>query len=245
MKLTFILASLLLLSSNFLLASGLTSSQVARVIDGDTIVLIDGRHVRLLGLNTPELARKNKPSEPGGTQAKRWLTQRIEGSIVRLEIGQQAYDKYGRLLAHIFDTNDNHINLELISNGIATISIIPPNVKYAQSFLTAQQTAIAAKLGLWNIKKYQVQPLQNINLSNAHGWHRILVKPYKILRYKKSSRLIINNQFYLKIPKNNLQYFASLHSYLGKELEVSGWISTYKGRKSMRLLHSSAMSQKK
>ncbi|MHB8822818.1 MAG: thermonuclease family protein, partial [Pseudomonadaceae bacterium] len=37
---------------------------VAQVIDGDTLRLTDGRSVRLIGLNTPELGRKGRAAEP-------------------------------------------------------------------------------------------------------------------------------------------------------------------------------------
>ena len=40
----------------------LESVQVERVIDGDTVVLGDGRHVRIIGVNTPEMNwRKYNP----------------------------------------------------------------------------------------------------------------------------------------------------------------------------------------
>ncbi|WP_376748670.1 thermonuclease family protein, partial [Stutzerimonas nitrititolerans] len=38
--------------------------KVAQVIDGDTLRLVDGRSVRLIGLNTPELGRKGRRAEP-------------------------------------------------------------------------------------------------------------------------------------------------------------------------------------
>ena len=37
------------------------TARVARVIDGDTLALADGRHVRMLGINAPELAMRAPP----------------------------------------------------------------------------------------------------------------------------------------------------------------------------------------
>ena len=40
------------------------------VIDGDTVVLNDKRHIRLIGINTPELSHNQKPSENGAEIAR-------------------------------------------------------------------------------------------------------------------------------------------------------------------------------
>ena len=39
----------------------LPTYNVRKVVDGDTLRLVDGRSVRLIGLNAPELARKGRP----------------------------------------------------------------------------------------------------------------------------------------------------------------------------------------
>lgn len=43
---------------------GLASVQVQRVVDGDTLRLTDGRSVRMIGLNAPELGKKAVPTSP-------------------------------------------------------------------------------------------------------------------------------------------------------------------------------------
>ena len=44
--------------------------EVADVHDGDTVRLVDGRKLRLIGFNTPELARDESPAEPLATEAR-------------------------------------------------------------------------------------------------------------------------------------------------------------------------------
>ena len=44
-------------------------AKVQRVIDGDTIVLSDGRRVRYIGMNTPELHHPTKPVQCFGEEA--------------------------------------------------------------------------------------------------------------------------------------------------------------------------------
>src|SRR5687768_17229147 len=58
---------------------------VARVYDGDTVVLEDGKHVRLLGINTPEIESHQRAEEPGGIAAKKWLQTQLQDNKVYLE----------------------------------------------------------------------------------------------------------------------------------------------------------------
>ena len=49
---------------------------VAKVVDGDTLRLVDGRNVRLIGINTPELGRDARKAEPFAVAAQRRLRAR-------------------------------------------------------------------------------------------------------------------------------------------------------------------------
>ena len=46
---------------------------VRQVVDGDTLRLVDGRSVRLIGINAPEIGRKGRTSEPYAEAARRRL----------------------------------------------------------------------------------------------------------------------------------------------------------------------------
>lgn len=115
---------------------------VTRVIDGDTIEIEDGTRVRLLGIDTPELG------QCAGSQASSATSDLVLNKQVRLETDIQLKDKYGRTLAHVF-VSGTHVNEELVKAGLATILTIPPNVKYIDKLLKAQQEAREAKLGIW------------------------------------------------------------------------------------------------
>jgi len=106
---------------------------VKHVYDGDTIILENDQRVRLLGINTPEIASRHRDEEPGGVAAKTWLKNRIGDRKIYLEQDQEKQDKYQRQLAHVFLADGTHLNLELIKHGLAFMSIIPPNVRHALS----------------------------------------------------------------------------------------------------------------
>src|SRR5471032_344054 len=84
--------------------SGLTSVAVQRVVDGDTLRLSDGRSVRMIGLNTPELGRNGRSDEPFAVAARKRLEALVAASNdqVGLLPGKEAKDRYGQTLAHVY-----------------------------------------------------------------------------------------------------------------------------------------------
>lgn len=83
-------------------------------------LLADGRSVRLIGVNAPELAHHGRPAEPLAQQAQRRLAEllRDSGQRVRLVNGQQARDHYGRVLAHAFDARGRNLEEQLLAEGL-------------------------------------------------------------------------------------------------------------------------------
>jgi micrococcal nuclease len=75
---------------------------VKRVIDGDTILLVNEERVRLIGVDTPETKHPQKPVERFGKEAYLFTKSMVEGKNVRLEYDQQRRDKYKRLLAYVY-----------------------------------------------------------------------------------------------------------------------------------------------
>lgn len=115
---------------------------VARVVDGDTITLRDGAKVRYLGVNAPE------EGQPFFSEALELNRRLVLGKRVRLEPDAERQDRYGRLLAHVF-VGEEMVNLRLLRDGLAHVLVIPPNLRYSDDFLRAQQEARAARRGIW------------------------------------------------------------------------------------------------
>jgi len=92
--------------------------QVAHVVDGDTLILVDGRKVRIAGIDTPEL----KPvPEPGGLEARRALKRLIGRRAVTLEEVPPGVDKYGRTLARVWTAEGEDAGAALIREGLAEV----------------------------------------------------------------------------------------------------------------------------
>ncbi len=215
--------------------------QVVKVYDGDTIILEDRKHIRLLGVNTPEIENRQQAEEPGGVAAKKWLqAQLAENSKIYLEFDQVRQDKYKRLLAHVFLPDGKHLNLALLENGLAAISVIPPNGRYAEELTQAQQHAEKLKLGIWSMPEYQARPISQI-ANHTKGWQRFTGTPVAIKKSKKYTRLIFTDTIDIRIANTNLNLFPALTTYLGKPLEVRGWVSRSQNQYSMLIQHPSAL----
>jgi hypothetical protein len=87
---------------------------VTRVIDGDTVVVSSGQHVRLIGIDAPEVG-----SGPCATKATAKMAQLVLGRPVKLDTGARTNtDKYGRLLRYV-DTTQYDFGRVLIRAGLA------------------------------------------------------------------------------------------------------------------------------
>jgi micrococcal nuclease len=123
-------------------------ARVARVIDGDTIVLANGAHVRLLQIDTPEPGTSECYSRAAGRDLRRMLP---VGSVVTLEADPalDRVDRYGRLLRYVHRGGSN-LNLALVHDGSATVWFFDGDRgRYASALLAAAQAARHARRGLW------------------------------------------------------------------------------------------------
>lgn len=104
-------------------------AEVKKIIDGDTLdIVIDlgfdtlrKTRVRLYGINTPESRTSNPEEKLLGLAAKEFVEQWIDKNKFQVKIQTilDKNEKYGRVLALVWDDNNNCLNKEMISNGYA------------------------------------------------------------------------------------------------------------------------------
>lgn len=135
---------------------------VKRVVDGDTLQLVSGERVRLIGMDTPEIHESSKLYRDSqrtrqdiqtikelGRRAFEFTKKLVEGERVSLEFDVEKHDKYGRILAYVYLKDGTFVNAEIVKQGYASLMTIPPNVKYADLFRRLYQEARMNKRGLW------------------------------------------------------------------------------------------------
>ncbi|MGH7164673.1 MAG: thermonuclease family protein, partial [Nitrospiraceae bacterium] len=116
---------------------------MAKVFDGDTVVLEDGRKVRYLGINTPEY------QEPFYLKAKRLNEKLVLGKEVRLEFDEERADGHERLLAYVY-AGDQFVNARLVEAGLAHAFFVGSSRKHNDVLLRLQTEAKQGKVGMWS-----------------------------------------------------------------------------------------------
>lgn len=153
----FLLTLLLIFSLNtFASAQELFESKVIKVIDGDTIRLENGRVVRYLGINAPELRKKidnrwvHNP-EPYAEEATAFNKKLVEGKKVLIEIDPaKKRDQFGRLTAYVYLVESKLLaNEELLKAGLARAEKTPVFMKHRKRFWSIEEMAWHDKRGMW------------------------------------------------------------------------------------------------
>jgi micrococcal nuclease len=134
--------------------------QVKWVADGDTIVLRDGRHVRYIGIDAPEVKHHHQRGEPKADWARSINRQLVENFRLRLVFDQEQTDRYGRTLAYVYRRDGLFVNAELIEKGCAHVLYQWPNTRKAKGLLKAQRNAMKNRMGIWKQIKKDEKPDQ-------------------------------------------------------------------------------------
>jgi len=127
---------------------------VTRVYDGDTVeVNFDGRResVRLIGIDTPEIAHPPNTAECYGPEASAYLHSLLPpGTEVIVTRDVEPRDAYDRLLGYVTRSQDDlFINMALVQGGYAELLTIAPNTTQTAAFAGAASAANATGIGLW------------------------------------------------------------------------------------------------
>ncbi len=131
------------------------TAMVKHVIDGDTIELENGRKVRYIGINAPEIYYPDGQNECFALESRKANMRLVEGKTILLVKDISGTDKYGRLLRYVYvsDPKSNmelFVNKILLSEGYARLMAIPPDLAYYRDFKNEQVKAQNANKGLWN-----------------------------------------------------------------------------------------------
>jgi len=131
-------------------SSDQTWARTKWVDDGDTIVLTDGKRVRYIGINAPEIAHGDQKEEPFGSEATAFNKKMVLVKKIRLEFDRERNDQYGRLLAYVFLEDGTFLNASMLQTGFAYYLYREPNLKYDQMLMQSQREAMTAQEGLWH-----------------------------------------------------------------------------------------------
>lgn len=214
------------------------SAEIRHVIDGDTVVLANGQHLRLIGINAPELGKDGAPDQPLAREARARLASLVEKRHVTLGYEREREDHYGRLLAHVVLPDGRDVEEILLREGFAWAVAVTPNVNKLPALMTAENDARRSRRGVWAEPAYAPTPVERLTPQDT-GFHFI----EGTIRRRAQRHNVIYLDFTpsaaLLIPvKDWEKYFQSNPSALvGHRVVARGWLTESKGRLHLRVSH--------
>ncbi len=204
-------------------ATGLEAVRVQRVVDGDTVRLNDGRSVRMIGLNTPELGKKGRSDEPFAVAARERLEALVAASDGRLGLlaGREGKDRYGRTLAHLYSANGANLEAQMLAEGLGYRVAVAPNVDLVGCQQAAERTARQAGLGLW-----RRSPVLKAEQIKASGFAVLSGRVSRVQRNRGGIWIELQGSVVLRVAPNLFGQFdpEALERLNGKQVEARGWV---------------------
>ena len=203
--------------------SGLASVAVQRVVDGDTVRLSDGRSVRMIGLNTPELGKQGRSDEPFAVAARKRLEALVAASDGRVGVlpGKESKDHYGRTLAHLYGADGVNLEAQMLAEGLGFQVAVAPNVDLVTCQQAAEHSARQAGIGVW-----RQSPVLKAEQINASGFAVVSGRVSKVQRNRGGVWIELQDSLVLRVAPNLLGQFdvAALERLKGKQIEARGWV---------------------
>lgn len=223
--------------------------QVRQALDGDSLALTDGRQVRLIGVNTPEInpsSDKRRPASPQplAREAHRFTGTRVNGQTVTLHFEQERMDRYQRLLAHVTLADGTRLEEALLREGLGWLVAIPPNVGELARLQAAEAEARSARRGVWGESTYQ--PVAAERLTTKNTGFLLLAGTVRGLRQTSHAyHFEFTSRASLLVPREHWNnYFAAPagpyarpQALVGKPIVARGWATAHDGRLRLRVTH--------
>ncbi len=224
------LFSLPVLAESRCAASGdIEWAQLKKIVDGDTLHLRDGRKVRVMGINTPEIGHRknNKPHypEPLASAAKQAAEEFFAGaSRVGLSFGEQRADHYGRILAHVYRADGHSLSAYLLGLGFAWQVVVPPNEQHWRCLAAVETTAKKQALGIWGNEAYRAKQAKDLSMSDT-GFQRLTGQVIAVNR-SRGGWWVQLDKLAIRVRDKHLKYLDGVNpqDWLNRRLIVRGWV---------------------
>jgi endonuclease YncB( thermonuclease family) len=212
----------------------LGTANVRSAIDGRTLLLADGREVRLAAIEIPETA--GTAARAGGT-ATEALDRLASGREVVLKALGPSSDRYGRVLAHVFVAEngaERWVQSDLVGLGMALVAARVGEKACAGALLAREQAARGANLGVWADPYYVIRHAEEPG-AVLSGLGRFAIVEGKVVSVRESGGTIYVNfgrrwseDFTVTIAKRNERMFAEAgvdpKRFAGRRVRVRGVI---------------------
>jgi len=199
------------------------SVSVQQIYDGDTVRLSDGRRVRLLNIDTPELGRDGRPDQPFARAAKQTLERLIANQPLRLSTEQKKTDHYGRTLGHLYLSDGRNLAEQLLRQGLGFRASVAPNLARTACAVAAERYAQRAATHLW-----QGSPWRDVRqLQAGEGGFRLLEGRLSLVQQgRRALWLELDNRLAIRIPSAMAKQSSLTGTKWrkGATVRVRGWL---------------------
>ena len=212
--------------------------KVVEIVDGDTVILQDGRQVRLVGLQAPKLplGRENFQAWPLAEEAKQALSDMVLGEEVTLGFGGRRGDRHGRVLAHLFGPDGTWIQGRLLERGMARVYSFADNRALLADMLAYERDARRSRKGIWADDFYGIRQAAE---ADAHVGAFALVEG-RVREIGEARGLLFLNygddwrsDFTLVLDRAAQRLFREANldprAYHGRLLRARGWLKERNG----------------
>jgi endonuclease YncB( thermonuclease family) len=169
---------------------------VRDVTDGQTILLADGREIRLDAIEVPHLPAGGEtgPGATAGLAARTALASLLAGQTVELRHrGATTTDRYGRILAYAYVASpDRSAAHDMLARGFARVAARVGDRACAAELLARERAARDAGLGLWAEPYYSIAAADS-GAALLAGRGRFTVAQGKVLSVRESGGTIYMN----------------------------------------------------
>jgi len=191
------------------------NADVVQVYDGDTVRLQDGRRVRLIGIDTPEVGRNGTTDQPGARAAKRWLEEQVLGRSVYLLPGAEPSDRYGRVLAHLY-RQDELISEQMLRQGLGFALAVGANTRLADCLFNAEALPRAQSLGVWRRAPRAAMEIERPGFAIING------RVSRMTPTRSGLYVDVDDHLALFLPTELASGASELR--VGERIEARGWV---------------------
>lgn len=116
-------------------------------------------HVRLAGVDAPELPHFGRGGQPGGKEAIDWLTAYLLGRRVRAYVYRR--DQYDRVVATVYVRKGllrRDVGLQMLKRGLATVYEAKTGAEFGaleNQYRSIEALARSKRVGIWGAKNFE------------------------------------------------------------------------------------------
>lgn len=184
---------------------------LAYINDGDTLTLKDGRLIRLIGVNSPEIDHQYPGlSQPYSLEARAFVASKLNvGDELALMFGPTQLDPHGRTLAYVFTADGLLLQQALLQQGFAMARVYQAH-PFWECFAELEQQARTQNVGLWQFDDYAPKATLAIGQQDLNQYRLVRGVVTDFERKGQYLWLILDDNFYVGIPQAGSGNFSNV-----------------------------------